>query len=92
MKLPQPMINIVIVSRFRIEITSNIAAKYLCQGDFMARLRGTTDKAIVYLNQVEEHIDMDANWVHSMLDEVNSMLEYYKNESMKKKEASLVAK
>ena len=63
----------------------------------MARLRDP-DKAIVYLNQVEEHIDMvqdgNTNWVHSMLDEVNSMLEYCKNESMKKKEegASLVAK
>ena len=78
MKLPQPMINIVIVSRFRIEITSNIAAKYLCLGDFMARLRGTTDKAILYLNQVEEHIDMeqdgDTNWVYSMLDEVSSIV------------------
>ena len=66
-------------------------------GDFMARLRDP-DKATVYLNQVEEHIvmeqDGDSNWVHSMLDEVNSMLEYCKNESMKKKkeEASLVAK
>ena len=74
----------------------NIAAGYLCLGDFMARLRDP-DKAIVYLNQVEEHIDMeqdgDTNWVHSMLDEVNSMLEYCRNESMKKKEeASLVAK
>ena len=55
------------------------------------------DKAIVYLNQVEEQIDIeqdrDTNRVRSMLDEVNSMLEYCKNESMKKKEeASLVAK
>ena len=45
-------------------------------GDFMARLRDP-DKAIVYLNQVVEHIDMeqdrDTNWVHSMLDEVNSI-------------------
>ena len=61
----------------------------------MARLRDP-DKAIVYLNQVEEHIDMEqdgnTNWVHSMLDEVNSMLDYCKTESMKKKEASLVAK
>ena len=31
-------------------------AGYLCLGDFMARLRDP-DKAIVYLNQVEEHID-----------------------------------
>ena len=54
----------------------------------MARLQDP-DKAIVYLNQVEEHIidqDGDTNWVHSMLDEVNSMLEYCKNEAMKKKE------
>ena len=37
--------------------------------------------------------DGGSNWVHSMLDEVNSMLEYCKNESMKKEEeASLVAK
>ena len=62
----------------------------------MARLRDP-DKAIVYLNnQVEEHIDIetdgDTNWVRSMLDEVNSMLEYCKTESMKKKETSLVAK
>ena len=35
--------------------------------------------------------DGDTNWVHSMLDEVNSMLEYRRNESIKKKE-SLVAK
>ena len=37
----------------------------------MARLRDL-DKAIVYLNQVEEHINMeqdgDTNWVRSMLD------------------------
>ena len=61
---------------------------YLCLGDFMARLRDP-DKAIVYLNQVEEHIKMeqdgDTNWVHSMLDEENSMLDYCKTESMKKK-------
>ena len=59
----------------------------------MARLRDP-DKAIVYLYQVEEHIDMeqdgDTNWVRSMLDEVNSMLKYCKTESMKK--ANLVAK
>ena len=62
----------------------------------MARLRDP-DKAIVYLNQVVEHIDMeqdrDTNWVHSMLDEINSMLEYCKTESIKKEEeASLVTK
>jgi len=34
----------------------------------------------------------DTIWVHSILDEVNSMLEYCRNESTKKKEASLVAK
>jgi len=36
--------------------------------------------------------DGDTNWVHSMLDKVNSMLEHCRNESMKKNEASLVAK
>jgi len=36
--------------------------------------------------------DGNTNWVHSMLDEVNSILEYCKTESIKNKEASLVAK
>jgi len=36
--------------------------------------------------------DGGSNWGHSMPDEVSSMLEYCKNESMKKRGASLVAK
>ena len=61
------MKSVVIISGFP---TSIIAAEYLCLGDFMARLR-YPDKTIVYLNQVEEHIDMeqdrDTNRVRSIL-------------------------
>jgi len=52
-------------------------------------------KAIVYINQVEEH-KIGTRWGYkpgSFNDEVNSMLEYCKTESMTtKEEASLAVK
>jgi len=71
----------------------NLAAAFLALGDFMGRLKNF-DKAIYYLNQVEDTLgqagDMDKTWAHAMLQEVNSMLDYCKDESAKKNEASLV--
>lgn len=72
----------------------NLAAAYLALGDYMARLKDF-DKAIAYLNQVEDTIgkagDMDKEWAQSMIQEVFSILDYCKNELVKKNEASLAS-
>ncbi len=61
----------------------------------MARLK-SFDKAIPYLNQVEEAIeragDLDKTWSSSMLEEVSSVLDFCKREEAKKQEASLVSR
>jgi len=66
----------------------NLAAAFLALGDFVARLK-SFDKAIAYLNQVEDSIrragDIDENWAQSMLQEVSSMLDYCKKESAEKR-------
>lgn len=57
----------------------NIAAAYLCLGDFCARLKDY-NKAISYLNQVEEAIqcsgDAEKDWSESLLEEVSKILDY----------------
>ena len=70
----------------------NLAAAYLCMGDFMARLK-SCDKAIPYLNQVGKTIElsggMHTEWAHSMLEEVHTMLNYCHSEMAKKEEVQV---
>lgn len=69
----------------------NLAAAYLALGDFMCRLN-SSDKAIPYLNQVEESLirsgDLDKDWAHAMLQEASSMMAYCENQLSKKNDAS----